>query len=110
MKPETVVLISLIPTANTRMENITAPSIEAITGLISEAVDVCKGSEVSLGCMRSREYKTELEWAAIEAGVTRIAMASRSTEKKAVEAGYKVLKLDSCCATPRRYDERLLRV
>ncbi len=110
VKPETVVLISLIPTANTRMADVPAPSVEAITSLVSEAVEICNDSEISLGCMRSREYKTELEWAAIEAGAKRIAMASRSTERKAVETGYKVMKLDSCCATPREYDSRLLHV
>jgi lipoyl synthase len=110
VKPETVVLISLIPTAGTRMENVEAPSVDSIIGLVREAVSVCKGSEISLGCMRSRGYKTELEWAAIEAGVTRIAMASRSTENRAVRAGYIVVKLDGCCATPRKFDSRLLRV
>ena len=110
VNPETVVLISLIPTAGTRMENVEAPSVDSIIGLVREGVSVCKGSEISLGCMRSREYKTELEWAAIESGVTRIAMASRSTEKRAVEAGYDVLKLDGCCATPRKYDSMLLRI
>jgi len=108
--PETVVLISLIPTADTPMEDVKAPSVDSIIGLVEEAVRVCKGSEISLGCMRSREYKTELEWAAIKAGVSRIAMASRSTEKRAIEAGYDVIHLDGCCATPRKYDFRLLRV
>lgn len=106
--PETVVLISLIPTPNTRMANVQPPSVEAIRDLIIEAVDVCKGSEISLGCMRSRDYKTELEWAAIEAGVSRVAMVSRSTEKKAVEAGYNVLRFDGCCATPKKFDNLLL--
>ena len=109
VNPETVVLISLIPTADTRMADVEAPSVDSIVELVEEAVRVCKGSEISLGCMRSREYKTELEWRAIEAGATRIALASRSTEKRAVEAGYDVLKLDGCCATPRKFDSRLLR-
>lgn len=110
VKPETVVLISLIPTANTPMADVNAPSVDTISDIVREAVKICQGSEISLGCMRSREYKTELEWAAIEAGATRIAMASRSTEKRALEAGYDIVKLDSCCATPRKFDSRLLRV
>jgi len=109
VNPETVVLISLIPTANTPMADVKAPSVDSIIGLVEEAVRVCKDSEISLGCMRSREYKTELEWAAIKAGASRIAMASRSTERRAIEAGYYVIHLDGCCATPRKYDSRLLR-
>jgi uncharacterized radical SAM superfamily protein len=110
VNPETVVLISLIPTANTPMADIKAPCVDSIVGLVEEAVRVCKGSEISLGCMRSREYKTELEWAAIKAGVSRIAMASRSTERRVIEAGYDVMHLDGCCALPKKYDSRLLRV
>ncbi len=110
VKSETVVFISLIPTADTPMADVAPPSVEVVAGLISEAVTVCRGSDISLGCMRSRGYKTELERAAIEAGAKRIALASRSTEKRAIDAGYQIQKRDGCCATPRRFDDRLLRV
>jgi uncharacterized radical SAM superfamily protein len=110
VKPETVVFISLIPTMGTPMSDVLPPSVETVTGLIREATEICRGSEISLGCMRSRGYKTELDWKAIEAGASRIALASRSTEKRANEAGYCIEKLDGCCATPRRFDPVLLRV
>ena len=110
VKPEAVVFISLIPTADTPMAEVRPPSVEDVEELIKEAVDICKGSDISLGCMRSRGYKTELEWAAIKAGAKRVALASRRTEKRVLEAGYRVEKLDSCCATPRSFDDRLLRV
>lgn len=108
--PETIVFISLIPTADTPMVDVSPPSVGEIISLIKEAKKASPSSDISLGCMRSRSYKTALEWKAIEAGVDRIALASRSTEKKAVENGYRVQKLDSCCATPRSLDYRLLRV
>jgi uncharacterized radical SAM superfamily protein len=107
VEPETLVLISLIPTPDTGMADVQAPSVKSVAEIVADAVETCKGTEVSLGCMRSREYKTELEWAAIEAGASRIAMASRSTEKRAMEAGYEFVKFDTCCATPRRFDDLL---
>ncbi len=57
--------------------------------------------------MRSRGYKTELEWRAIEAGVERVASASRSTVSRASENGYVVVRFDGCCATPRALEDRL---
>lgn len=109
INPETIVFISLIPTENTPMAGVTPPKIDDILELIKYAKKTSPVSDISLGCMRSREYKTELEWKAIEAGIDRLALASRSTEKRALAAGYKVQKLDSCCATPRSLDHRLLR-
>jgi uncharacterized radical SAM superfamily protein len=110
VKPETVVFISFIPTVDTPMSNLLPPSVETVAGLISEASELCRGSEFSLGCMRSRGYKAELDWKAIEAGASRIALASRITEKRAEKAGYSIEKFDSCCATPRNFDKVLLRV
>jgi len=110
VKPETVVFISLIPTVDTPMDDVPPPSVETVAGLISEAAILCRGSEISLGCMRSRGYKTELDWQAIEAGASRIALASRRTEKRAELAGYNIEKFDGCCATPKSFDQVLLRV
>lgn len=110
VKPETIVFISLIPTADTPMADVAPPSVDDIIGLIKEAKEKSPVSDISLGCMRSRSYKAELEWKAIDAGVDRLALASRRTEKRALENGYTVQKLDSCCATPRSMDNRLLRV
>ncbi len=109
IKPETIVFISLIPTEDTPMANVEPPRVDDIVSLIRYAKETSPVSDISLGCMRSRVYKTELEWRAIESGVDRVALASRSTEKKALENGYRILKLDSCCATPKSLDYRLLR-
>ena len=105
---EVVILISLIPTSDTPMEKAKPPSIEAIIKVISEAKEICNNSEIGLGCMRYRGYKTELEWAAIKAGASRIALASKSTERRATEAGYRVKKLNGCCSTPKKFDPLLL--
>jgi uncharacterized radical SAM superfamily protein len=107
IEPEVIVFLGLIPTADTPMSGVAPPSIDEIVGLMGEAKRLSPDTEVSLGCMRSRGYKTELEWKAIEAGVERVALASRSTVSRAVENGYDVKRLDGCCATPRVLEDRL---
>ncbi len=105
--PEVVVFLGLIPTADTPMSSVTPPGVDEIIGLIDEAKRLSPRTEASLGCMRSRGYKTELEWRAIEAGADRLALVSRSTESRALEMGYKVKSFDGCCATPRALDEKI---
>jgi uncharacterized radical SAM superfamily protein len=107
--PEVMVFLGLIPTEGTPMAEVPPPPLEEIIGLISEAKRLSPRADISLGCMRSRDYKLELDWAAIEAGADRVALASRSTEQRALDAGYKVLRLDGCCATPRNMESRMLR-
>jgi len=108
INPEVMVFLGLIPTENTPMAGVPPPPPEEITGLISEAKRLSPRTDVSLGCMRSRDYKLELDWAAIEEGACRVALASRYTEQRAHDAGYSVKRLDGCCATPRSLEGRLL--
>ncbi len=107
IEPEVIVFLGLIPTADTPMSGVNPPTVEEIIGLIEESKRLSPRTEVSLGCMRSRGYKTELEWKAIEAGAERVAMASRSTESRAFEEGYQIKRFDGCCATPRALDEKM---
>ncbi|MCW4048838.1 MAG: radical SAM protein [Candidatus Bathyarchaeota archaeon] len=109
IEPEVIEFISLIPTPDTPMADVNAPAIDDIVALIKEAKKVSPGSDIALGCMRSRGYKTQLEQQAIKAGVDRIALASRSTERWAEKQGYKVKRIDGCCATPRSLEDRLIR-
>jgi uncharacterized radical SAM superfamily protein len=109
IKPEVMVFLGLIPTENTPMADVPPPPLEEVTGLISKAKRLSPRTDVSLGCMRSRDYKLELDWAAIEEGADRVALASRSMEQRALDAGYKVIRLDGCCAVPRSMESRMLR-
>jgi uncharacterized radical SAM superfamily protein len=106
-KPEVIVFTSFIPTVNTPMEKILPPKINTITDFISDAKRRTKGTIISLGCMRSRENKIELEKKAIQAGASRIALASRITEKWALEQGYNVKKVNGCCVIPRSKENEL---
>ena len=107
--PEVIVFLGLIPTEDTPMADVPPPAPSEINGLMNETKRLRPRIDVSLGCMRSREKKAELDWAAIEAGADRVALASRSTEIKVQEAGYRIIRLDGCCATPRSLEGRLLR-
>jgi uncharacterized radical SAM superfamily protein len=98
--PEVVVLISLIPTLGTPMAEVEAPAVSDITQVVEDAKRLCPSSEISLGCMRSRTNKITLEIEAIKAGAIRVAMASRQTELWAINNGYRVERIDSCCAVP----------
>lgn len=107
--PEVIVFLGLVPTAMTPMEDVSPPSIQGIVNLIKEAKVLAPNSEIAMGCMRDRTDKLEFEWALIEAGVDRLALASRGTERRALEAGYDVTLLNGCCTIPRSFNDRLTR-
>lgn len=110
INPEVIVILGLIPTAETPMENIDPPSVEDIMMVVSKSRELCPYSDIALGCMRSRIYKKTLEERAIRAGVNRIAIPSKSTIEKAERDGFEVLLFDACCAIPRSLEGRALRV
>jgi len=107
LEPEVIVVNALIPTAGTSMANVIPPPPETIIGYLQKAVKT--GSQVSLGCMRPRHGKPELERAAVINGVHRVALPSNSTVKWAEGQGYVIKKLDGCCAIPVRLESRALR-
>ena len=107
--PEVIVFLGLIPTLGTEMEGVSPPETDDVINLIEAAVERFPASAVSLGCMRSRQDKEEMERRAIEAGASRVAVASRSTLEWAKEQGYTVKVIDGCCTIPERLEERALR-
>ena len=107
--PEVIVFLGLIPTPGTEMEGVPPPEIDDIVKLITAAVERFPEADVSLGCMRSRGDKEEMERRAIVAGASRVAVASRSTVEWAKEQGYAVKIIDGCCTIPERLEARVLR-
>ena len=106
INPEVIVFLGLIPTKDTPMENIAPPSINEILELISAAKEKKPKTSISLGCMRSRMDKYEMEWRAIEAGVDRIASSSRGVEQKARNEGLNVKIIEGCCSIPEEYEDK----
>jgi hypothetical protein len=106
IKPEVIVFLGLIPTKGTPMENVYPPKINEIIKLIRVAKEKMPRSSISLGCMRSRIDKYEMEWRAIGAGVDRIASSTRRVEQKARDTGYDVSIIEGCCSIPESYDKK----
>jgi uncharacterized radical SAM superfamily protein len=110
IKPETIVLIALIPTAGTAMENVQPPSVRNIVVAAKKALKMSPGSEVSLGCMHSKREKLLLESEALQAGVTRMTLPGRKTIQLAEEMKFSVKHLNSCCCLPRSLEEKATRL
>jgi uncharacterized radical SAM superfamily protein len=107
--PEILVLLGLIPTVLTPMADVSPPLIKDFTKIIASAKQICSKSDIALGCMRSREYKIEMEKLAIDEGINRITLPSQKTIEYALKKGYNYKVIDGCCAIPRSIEDRLLR-
>jgi len=90
-----LVILSLIPTKGTPMEDCPSPSDDHLLEIVDRAFDALD-VPVILGCMRPRG-NWKLETKAIELGVRRIAMPSPQTEAWAKAQGYGIIKRSSCC-------------
>ena len=93
--PSAVVVISLIPTRGTPMENVDPPGAREVGRTIrslKQRLDV----PVYLGCMRDRKYR-ENERAALSAGVDGIVNPARETVDMALGMGLDIRKLNACC-------------
>jgi uncharacterized radical SAM superfamily protein len=106
--PEVIVIIVFSPTRDTAMAEVPPPSPEAVGGVIAHIKAQFPESELSLGCMRPRDkgLRTEIELAALEAGVTRMEIPSRETLRRAEAQGYEIRLFDACCALPSRFEVR----
>jgi len=86
-----IVVLALVPTPGT---DVYAPSEDGVLAAINILVE--SGFDVTLGCMRSREYET-VETECIKMGVRRIANPSLKTVKWAKENGFVVEEIKKCC-------------
>jgi hypothetical protein len=94
--PKKVVLIILIPTRGTQMENIPIPKNEeilSIAGYMKERLD----GDLILGCMRSKG-NFELEKEILKLGFRGIVLPSSRTLAYVNEMGWEAQWLDHCCA------------
>jgi uncharacterized radical SAM superfamily protein len=99
--PEIIVIIALIPTRGTGMENVTPPSVDAIAKTVAAARLMHSDTSIAMGCMRPKAEKDLEELLAIQAGADRIVLPSRSTVEYALKEGFTVKHLDGCCAIPK---------
>jgi len=107
--PDIIVIIALIPTRGTGMENVKPPSVEAIAKTVAAARLMHTDTSIAMGCMRPKAEKNLEEILAIQAGADRIVLPSRSTVEYALNEGFTVKHLDGCCAIPKGLEHLALR-
>ena len=96
--PEIITFIVLIPTKNTEYENVEPPNLEKVADLLCEARIKLPKTIINLGCMRPRgNYRQELDQIALECGINKIVLPSRSAKNKALEMNLIVKESKECC-------------
>jgi hypothetical protein len=109
INPDIIVIIALVPTRGTGMENVTPPSVEVIAKTVAAARLMHSDTSIAIGCMRPKAEKTLEERLAIQAGADRVVLPSRSTVKYAHNEGFIVKHLDGCCAIPKQLEYLTIR-
>ena len=90
-----LVLLVLLPTPKTPMENVRVNEDEVID-ILEFAVNKIKPSKIVLGCMRPRNM-LELERRAVDLGIKGIVLPSLKTRKYAEKSGVKLVEKNLCC-------------
>ncbi|MFW9970108.1 MAG: radical SAM protein [Candidatus Odinarchaeota archaeon] len=106
INPSLIVIIVLIPPKNSKIK-FEMPKTEDISKVIAITRIAFPYTEISLGCMRPRGiYKTEIEKAAIKAGITRIEIPSKETLKWLKQYNSKINFefFSACCAIPIKFE------
>jgi hypothetical protein len=98
---ENIVIVVLIPTKGTAMEDISPPSIDDVSKIISIARLMYPKTNISLSCVRpGGRYRLSLDAEAIKSGVNKMAVPSKSAYKMAKELGLELeeIKESRCCS------------
>ncbi|UCC18742.1 MAG: radical SAM protein [Promethearchaeota archaeon] len=107
ISPSLIVVIVLIPPKDAK-KKFELPKPIDIAKIITILRLVFPSTEISLGCMRPRgKIKTEIEKAAIKAGITRIEIPSKDTLKwlKNYNSKIKFKFFSACCAIPKKFEK-----
>ncbi len=100
ISPETIVFIVIIPVKGTEMENVLPPPPLEVAKLIAIAKLIFPKTSLALGCMRpSREYRNDLDFLALKAGIDRIGLIRKRVRFEAEKRlGLKIREYISCCS------------
>ncbi|MFW9875691.1 MAG: hypothetical protein ACFFG0_21520, partial [Candidatus Thorarchaeota archaeon] len=107
INPSLIVVIALIPPKDPK-KKFDTPKPNDIAKVIAILRLVFPMTEISLGCMRPRgKIKTEIEKAAIKAGITRIEIPSKETLKwlKIYNSKIQFKFYSACCAIPNKFEK-----
>ncbi len=97
----TIVIVVLIPTKGTEMENISPPRIEDVAKIISTARLMYPEKDISLSCVRpGGRYRIYLDREAIKSGITKIALPSKGAYEASKELGLDIIEINEskCCS------------
>ncbi|MFX1293282.1 MAG: radical SAM protein [Promethearchaeota archaeon] len=102
--PFLIVLLGLIPTKNTPMENMvhnTQDLVNNIIKVIAVTRILFQKTLISLGCMRpGKKIRNQIDFYAIQAGINRIEIPSSKAIHFAEQKGLQIQKHQCCCAVP----------
>ncbi len=108
-QPRQMVILALIPTPGTPMEEVRPPPPRDVAKVTSLARLLMPETSISLGCMRPRAERESLETLCLKAGADRMVLPSRATRSWAESQDLKILELDGCCSIPEKLEARALR-
>lgn len=98
-KPEALVVVALMPLADTPMENVRPPDPIDITRVILFARFLMPKTPIMLGCARPRgALRSAVDVLALQAGINGIAYPSEEAYKFARRLGLNVVVHDDCCS------------
>ncbi|MFX1591547.1 MAG: radical SAM protein [Promethearchaeota archaeon] len=107
LNPSLIIIIVLIPPKDSKIK-FELPKPDDIAKVIAALRLTFPKTELSLGCMRPRgKIKTEIEKAAIKAGITRIEIPSKETLRwlKKINSKIQFKFFSACCAIPNKLEE-----
>ena len=99
LEPESLILISLIPTKGTAYQSASPPSNEMVASVVRRAREELPNTRLLLGCMRSKLDRSA-EFRFVSEGLDGIVLPSSSTVDRLKREGYTVKKRSVCCAIP----------
>jgi len=115
-EPSTIAIIAFRPTKGTPLEDIPAPTGEAMAKVVAYARELFPETKLILGAMRPRsstrndpnkEVRYSLEKAALENGINGIEIPSQEIMRIALEKGMVIKNIQAYGVLPEEYEDRV---
>lgn len=97
VQPETLILLSLIPTIGTPFGSLLPPQPEVVRQVVERARAGLPNTRLLLGCMRSR-FDRSSECDLVRAGLDGIVLPSAGTVRELRSEGFVIRKRTQCCS------------
>jgi len=98
LNPSALVIIAFMPIRGTAMENVKPPAPIDVARVVAAARMMFPETPLVLGCMRSKDNRSETEILAIEAGVDAVAFPTEETVEFAESQGCRTSFSSFCCS------------